>query len=228
MRWHLPRAKLDWKKHVSFDERYLRPAEVDLLIGDATKAKKAAGVGAEGEVQGVDGDYGGCGYFAVGGGAGGEADSGLAMKVFVAGHRGMVGSAVVRALEKKGGYQILTRTRTELDLTDPKAVSNWFSKEKPDQVIDAAARVGGILGEFERRPVEFLLENLRMQNNLMESAFGNECRKFLIFGEFLYLSEACGAADSGGFVVEWTAGADERCVCIGEDCGGEVGPSVPG
>jgi len=103
------------------------------------------------------------------------------MKIFVAGHRGMVGSAVVRALEKKGGYQILTRTRAELDLTDPKAVSNWFEKEKPDQVIDAAARVGGIL-ENSKRPVEFLLENLRMQNNLMESAFGNGCRKFLFLG----------------------------------------------
>jgi GDP-L-fucose synthase len=103
------------------------------------------------------------------------------MKIFVAGHRGMVGSAVVRALEKKGGCQILTRTRAELDLPDPKAVSNWFEKEKPDQVIDAAARVGGIL-ENSKRPVEFLLENLRMQNNLMESAFANGCRKFLFLG----------------------------------------------
>lgn len=103
------------------------------------------------------------------------------MKIFVAGHRGMVGSAVVRALEKKGGVQILTRTRAELDLTDPKAVANWFEKEKPDQVIDAAARVGGIL-ENSKRPVEFLLENLRIQNNLMESAFGNGCGKFLFLG----------------------------------------------
>ncbi len=103
------------------------------------------------------------------------------MKIFVAGHRGMVGSAVVRALEKKGGCQILTRTRADLDLTDPSAVASWFQKEKPDQVIDAAARVGGIL-ENSKRPVEFLLENLRMQNNLMESAFGSGCRKFLFLG----------------------------------------------
>ena len=103
------------------------------------------------------------------------------MKIFVAGHRGMVGSAVVRALEKKGGVQILTRTRAELDLTDAKAVANWFEREEPDQVIDAAARVGGIL-ENSKRPVEFLLENLRMQNNLMESAFGNGCGKFLFLG----------------------------------------------
>jgi GDP-L-fucose synthase len=103
------------------------------------------------------------------------------MKTFVAGHRGMVGSAVVRALEKKGGVEIVTRTRAELDLTDAGAVARWFSKEKPEQVIDAAARVGGIL-ENAKRPVEFLLDNLRMQNNLMESAFGNGCKKFLFLG----------------------------------------------
>lgn len=103
------------------------------------------------------------------------------MKIFVAGHRGMVGSAVVRALQKRGQDQILTRTRQELDLTDPVLVEKWFSKEKPDQVIDAAARVGGIL-ENSRRPVEFLIENTRIQNNLMESAFRNGCQKFLFLG----------------------------------------------
>ena len=103
------------------------------------------------------------------------------MKIFVAGHRGMVGSALVRALEKKAGCQILTRTRADLDLTDSKAVASWFEKEKPDHVIDAAARVGGIL-ENAKRPVEFLLDNLRMQNNLMESAFGTGCKKFLFLG----------------------------------------------
>lgn len=103
------------------------------------------------------------------------------MKIFVAGHRGMVGSAVVRALQKRGQDQILTRTRQELDLTDPVLVEKWFSEEKPDQVIDAAARVGGIL-ENSRRPVEFLIENTRIQNNLMESAFRNGCQKFLFLG----------------------------------------------
>ena len=103
------------------------------------------------------------------------------MKFFVAGHRGMVGSAVVRALHKRGCNSILTRTRQEMDLTDPVEVEKWFARERPEQVIDAAARVGGIL-ENSRRPVEFLLENTRIQNNLMESAFRNGCQKFLFLG----------------------------------------------
>ena len=103
------------------------------------------------------------------------------MKIFVAGHRGMVGSAVVRALEKKAGTTVLTQTRQQLDLTDRGAVDRWFAQEKPEQVIDAAARVGGIL-ENSRKPVEFLLDNLRIQNNLMESAFRHGCKKFLFLG----------------------------------------------
>ena len=103
------------------------------------------------------------------------------MKIFVAGHRGMVGSAVVRALEKKAGTTVLVQTRQQLDLTDPVAVDRWFAKEKPEQVVDAAARVGGIL-ENSRKPVEFLLDNLRIQNNVMESAFRHGCKKFLFLG----------------------------------------------
>jgi len=92
-----------------------------------------------------------------------------------------VGSAVVRALEKKTGTTVLTQTRQQLDLTDPVAVDHWFAKEKPEQVVDAAARVGGIL-ENSRKPVEFLLDNLRIQNNVMESAFRHGCKKFLFLG----------------------------------------------
>ena len=103
------------------------------------------------------------------------------MKIFVAGHRGMVGSAVVRALARRGCAQVLTRSRQELDLTNSVEVEKWFAREKPDQVIDAAARVGGIL-ENSIRPVEFLIENTRIQNNLMESAFRNGCEKFLFLG----------------------------------------------
>ncbi len=103
------------------------------------------------------------------------------MRIFVAGHRGMVGSAVVRALEKKPALTVLTQTRQQLDLTDAVAVDRWFAREQPDQVVDAAARVGGIL-DNARKPVEFLLDNLRIQNNVMESAFRHGCKKFLFLG----------------------------------------------
>ena len=79
------------------------------------------------------------------------------------------------------GTTVVTQTRQQLDLTDPVAVDRWFAKEKPEQVVDAAARVGGIL-ENSRKPVEFLLDNLRIQNNVMESAFRHSCKKFLFLG----------------------------------------------
>ncbi|MFZ9964890.1 MAG: GDP-L-fucose synthase family protein [Terrimicrobiaceae bacterium] len=102
-------------------------------------------------------------------------------KIFVAGHRGMVGSAIVRALRAQGFNQILTRPRAELDLLDRSAVRAFFENERPEFVIDAAARVGGIVANFEK-PVEFLLENLTLQNNLIEAAADFGCAKFLFLG----------------------------------------------
>jgi len=78
-------------------------------------------------------------------------------------------------------YEVLVRTRAELDLTDQAAVRAFFQKEKPDLVLDAAAKVGGIKANASQ-PVEFLLQNLQIQNHLMESAFANGCRKFLFLG----------------------------------------------
>ena len=102
-------------------------------------------------------------------------------KIFVAGHRGMVGSAIVRALASQGFTQILTRPRAELDLLDRSAVRAFFEKERPEFVIDAAARVGGIVANSEK-PVEFLLENLTLQNNLIEAAADFGCAKLLFLG----------------------------------------------
>ena len=102
-------------------------------------------------------------------------------KIFVAGHRGMVGSAIVRALASQGFTQILTRPRAELDLLDRAAVRAFFEKERPEFVIDAAARVGGIVANSEK-PVEFLLENLTLQNNLIEAAADFGCAKLLFLG----------------------------------------------
>lgn len=102
-------------------------------------------------------------------------------KIFVAGSRGMVGSAIVRKLEAKKFHNILTRTREELDLLDERAVADFYANERPEFVFLAAARVGGINAN-NTRPVEFLLENLRIQNNLIEYAYKSGVRKLLFLG----------------------------------------------
>lgn len=101
--------------------------------------------------------------------------------IFVAGHRGLVGSALVRALQRQGGWRILTRTRQELDLLDTAAVKSFFEKEKPEVVILAAAKVGGIKANNDF-PVEFLLDNLKVQNNVIESSFQSGVKKLLFLG----------------------------------------------
>jgi len=102
-------------------------------------------------------------------------------KIFVAGHRGMVGSALVRRLEAEGFTNVLKRDRSQLDLTDESAVAKFFADEPPDVVVVAAAKVGGIKANNEY-PVEFLLENLRIQNNIIRSAFEAGVRKLLFLG----------------------------------------------
>lgn len=102
-------------------------------------------------------------------------------KIFVAGHRGMVGSALVRRLKRAGFEKILTRTRQELDLMDRAAVRFFFETERPEYVVDAAARVGGIAANFEK-PVEFLIENLTIQNNVIQAAADFGVAKLLFLG----------------------------------------------
>jgi GDP-L-fucose synthase len=102
-------------------------------------------------------------------------------KIFVAGHRGMVGSALVRRLEIEGFKNLLTRDRSELDLTSDPAVAKFFAEERPTVVLVAAAKVGGIKANNDF-PVEFLLENLRIQNNIFRSAYESGVRKLLFLG----------------------------------------------
>jgi len=102
-------------------------------------------------------------------------------KIFVAGHRGMVGSAIHGKLVADGFSRVLGRTHAELDLTDRTAVRAFFEQEKPAVVVMAAAKVGGIIANWEQ-PVEFLLQNLAIQNNLLEAAADFGSRKVLYLG----------------------------------------------
>ena len=102
-------------------------------------------------------------------------------KIFVAGHRGMVGSALMRRLEARAFSSVVTRERSQLDLTDESAVAKFFANEKPHIVIVAAAKVGGIKANNDF-PVEFLVENLRIQNNVIRSAYDIRVRKLLFLG----------------------------------------------
>lgn len=102
-------------------------------------------------------------------------------KIYVAGHRGMVGSAIVRELERQQYTNIITRTHSELDLTRQKEVEKFFEEEKPEYVFLAAARVGGI-GANAQYPADFMYENMSMEMNVIHAAWKNSCRKLEFLG----------------------------------------------
>jgi GDP-L-fucose synthase len=102
-------------------------------------------------------------------------------KIYIAGHRGMVGSACWRALEAEGYTNLIGKTSKELDLRDQKAVEDFIRAEKPVAIIDAAAKVGGILAN-DSYPYEFLMDNMLIQNNLIRSAHDNDVPKFIFLG----------------------------------------------
>jgi len=102
-------------------------------------------------------------------------------KIYVAGHRGMVGSAVVRELQSQGFENIVTRTSKELDLRDSVAVTKFYEQERPDVVVVAAAKVGGIHANNVYR-ADFLYDNLMIQNNLIHQAYIYGVKKLLFLG----------------------------------------------
>jgi len=102
-------------------------------------------------------------------------------KIFVAGHRGLVGSAIVRRLQALGYDNLVLKTRRELDLTSREAVSSFYQSEKPDFVFLAAAKVGGIMAN-STYPAEFLFENLEIQANVIDGAYRNGAKKLLFLG----------------------------------------------
>jgi GDP-L-fucose synthase len=102
-------------------------------------------------------------------------------RVFVAGHRGLVGSAILRRLERGDFREILTRTRSELDLTDQRAVGEFFAAERPEYVFLAAAKVGGIMAN-STYPADFIRENLLIQTNVIDAAYRSGTEKLLFLG----------------------------------------------
>ena len=104
-----------------------------------------------------------------------------ASKIFVAGHRGLVGSAILRKLQAEGYTNLVTRTRAELDLRDQAAVNRFFEEERPEYVFLAAAKVGGILAN-STYPADFIRDNLQIQTNVIDAAYRNGVKKLLFLG----------------------------------------------
>lgn len=111
-------------------------------------------------------------------------------KIFVAGHRGLVGSSIVRALKERGYTNLVLKTRNELDLTDQRAVSDFFLTEKPEFVFLAAAKVGGIMAN-KTYPADFIYENLIIQNNIIHSSYQSGVKKLLFLGSSCIYPRCC-------------------------------------
>ena len=111
-------------------------------------------------------------------------------KIYVAGHRGLVGSALVRRLEKEGFAQIVTRSHRELDLTRQAEVEAFFAEEKPAYVILAAAKVGGIHAN-DTYPADFIMKNLQIECNVIDAAYQNQVEKLLFLGSSCIYPRDC-------------------------------------
>ena len=102
-------------------------------------------------------------------------------RIFVAGHKGLVGSSIVRRLKTEGYTNIWTADRSEVDLTNQREVNKWFKAHEPKYVINAAAKVGGIIGN-QNHKAEMIYQNLMIESNLIEAAYRNGCKKYLFLG----------------------------------------------
>jgi len=111
-------------------------------------------------------------------------------KIYIAGHRGLVGSAIMKNLQNKGYENIVTRTYEELDLKDQLAVAAFFEKEKPEAVILAAAKVGGIVANNTYR-ADFIYENLMIQNNVIHQCYVHGVKKLLFLGSTCIYPKDC-------------------------------------
>ncbi len=141
---------------------------------------------------------------------------GTSGKTFIAGHRGMVGSALLRALSARGDQQLLVRGRNDLDLTRQSEVEAFFADENIDRVYLAAARVGGIKANNEQ-PADFIRENLQVQTNVIDAAFRAGVARLLFLGSSCIYPRLAEQPMRRGSVDDRAAGADQRGLRGGED-----------
>ena len=139
-------------------------------------------------------------------------------KIYVAGHRGLVGSAIVRNLQIHGYANLLTRTHAELDLTDQAAVRSFFATEKPEYVFLAAAKVGGIHAN-NAYPAEFIHQNLAIQTNIIHESWRNNVKRMLFLGSSCIYPARLPPAHEGRIPLDRPAGDDQPALCAGQDCG---------
>ncbi len=121
-------------------------------------------------------------------------------KIYIAGHTGLVGSALVRQLQAQGYNNLLLKTKDELDLTNQTAVAEFFTKEKPEYVIIAAAKVGGILAN-NTYPAQFIYENLQIQNNIIHNSYLNGVKKLLFLGSSCIYPRECPQPIKEGYLL---------------------------
>ena len=130
-------------------------------------------------------------------------------RIFVAGHRGLVGSAIVRRLQHLGYASILTATRDQLDLRDQAAVNYWFRANRPEYVFLVAGTVGGILAN-STRPAEFIYDNMMIHATVVHAAHLFGAKKLLYLGSSCIYPRECAAADEGRGAADRAARADQR------------------
>ncbi len=217
---------------VRVDPRYFRPTEVETLLGDPSKAHAKARLEARDNVfvpregdgaRGFPDRASRCARHA--GGLQGSRTSRVRdmdknARIFVAGHRGMVGSALVRRLERAGYCNIVTRTRAHLDLTDQGGVNLFFEEAHIDVVLLAAARVGGIHAN-STMPASFIYENLAIETNVIHAASRWNVSKLVFFGSSCIYPKACPQPIKEEYLLTVRARADQRGLCDREDRGPE-------
>ena len=146
-------------------------------------------------------------------------------KVYVAGHSGLVGSAIVRKLQAEGYVNLITRAHTDLDLIDQAAVWDFFGQEQPEYVFLAAAKVGGIWAN-DMYPADFIRDNLFIQSNVVDAAYRRGVKKLLFMGSS-HLPKACSPTYEGGASPDWVSRTHQRMVCSRQDRGNQDVSGLP-